>query len=213
MQSSSCLKTPLALKLSPPLLPCLCWLEGKQIPPNYGRKALSLDETFPAKLESTGVFREHLRTENIIVQVRTCQHRDEFFPAAAHRSQKSVLSFLQVCKAVNATALACLAPALAPEHRPGLDAVERPDEFGFIFNNVQSLLVYNDTKFIYYPNPTFELLSPTGVLEQKPGSPIILKVRDLCQPGGVLWVVYSGPAEQNGGQICAHPMALTDIAL
>ncbi|NXK25144.1 PLXA2 protein, partial [Arenaria interpres] len=90
--------------------------------------------------------------------------------------------FVNVCKAVNATALACLAPPLTPEYRPGLDAVERPDEFGFIFNNVQSLLVYNDTKFIYYPNPTFELLSPTGVLEQKPGSPIILKGRNLCPP-------------------------------
>uniref|UniRef100_A0A8B9BVH8 Plexin-A2 n=1 Tax=Anser brachyrhynchus TaxID=132585 RepID=A0A8B9BVH8_9AVES len=95
-----------------------------------------------------------------------------------HNGKESV----NVCKAVNATALACLAPALAPEHRPGLDAVERPDEFGFIFNNVQSLLVYNDTKFIYYPNPTFELLSPTGVLEQKPGSPIILKGKNLCPP-------------------------------
>ncbi|KAM6044197.1 plexin-A2 [Chlamydotis macqueenii] len=90
--------------------------------------------------------------------------------------------FVNVCKAVNATALACLAPPLTSEYRPGLDAVERPDEFGFIFNNVQSLLVYNDTKFIYYPNPTFELLSPTGVLEQKPGSPIILKGRNLCPP-------------------------------
>uniref|UniRef100_A0A663MFF7 Plexin A2 n=1 Tax=Athene cunicularia TaxID=194338 RepID=A0A663MFF7_ATHCN len=89
---------------------------------------------------------------------------------------------LTVCKVVNATALACLAPPLTAEYRPGLDAVERPDEFGFIFNNVQSLLVYNDTKFIYYPNPTFELLSPTGVLEQKPGSPIILKGRNLCPP-------------------------------
>ncbi|XP_069732128.1 plexin-A2 [Phaenicophaeus curvirostris] len=90
--------------------------------------------------------------------------------------------FVNVCKAVNATALACLAPPLTAEYRPGMDAVERPDEFGFIFNNVQSLLVYNDTKFIYYPNPTFELLSPTGVLEQKPGSPIILKGRNLCPP-------------------------------
>ncbi|KFM03169.1 Plexin-A2 [Aptenodytes forsteri] len=90
--------------------------------------------------------------------------------------------FVNVCKVVNATALACLAPPLTPEYRPGLDAVERPDEFGFIFNNVQSLLVYNDTRFIYYPNPTFELLSPTGVLEQKPGSPIILKGRNLCPP-------------------------------
>lgn len=82
----------------------------------------------------------------------------------------------QVCKAVNTTTLTCLAPSLTTDYRPGLDTVERPDEFGFVFNNVQSLLIYNDTKFIYYPNPTFELLSPTGVLDQKPGSPIILKV-------------------------------------
>ncbi|NWQ59581.1 PLXA2 protein, partial [Neopipo cinnamomea] len=90
--------------------------------------------------------------------------------------------FVNVCKVVNSTVLLCLAPPLSPEYRPGLDAVERPDEFGFVFNNVQSLLVYNDTKFIYYPNPTFEMLSPTGVLEQKPGSPIILKGRNLCPP-------------------------------
>ncbi|XP_018104643.1 plexin-A2 isoform X2 [Xenopus laevis] len=89
---------------------------------------------------------------------------------------------VNVCKVVNATCLTCLAPALTLEYRPGLDSVERPDEFGFIFNNVQSLLVFNNTKFIYYPNPTFELLSPNGVLEQKPGSPIILKGRNLCPP-------------------------------
>ncbi|KAM3933337.1 plexin-A2 [Leptodactylus fuscus] len=94
---------------------------------------------------------------------------------------------VNVCKNVNATCLTCWAPALTPEYRPGLDAVERPDEFGFIFNNVQSLLIFNNTKFIYYPNPTFELLSTTGVLEQKPGSPIILKGKNLCPPaaGGV----------------------------
>lgn len=82
----------------------------------------------------------------------------------------------QVCRTVNATTLTCLAPSLTTDYRPGLDAVERPEEFGFVFNNVRSLLVHNDTKFIYYPNPTFELLSPSGVLDQKPGSPIILKV-------------------------------------
>ncbi|XP_069801194.1 plexin-A2 isoform X2 [Dendropsophus ebraccatus] len=94
---------------------------------------------------------------------------------------------VNVCKNVNATCLTCWAPALTPEYRPGLDAVETPDEFGFIFNNVQSLLIFNNTKFIYYPNPTFELLSTTGVLEQKPGSPIILKGKNLCPPapGGV----------------------------
>uniref|UniRef100_A0A8C3L443 Plexin-A2 n=1 Tax=Chrysolophus pictus TaxID=9089 RepID=A0A8C3L443_CHRPC len=95
-----------------------------------------------------------------------------------HNGRESI----NVCVVLNATALSCLAPALAPEPRPTMDAVERPDEFGFIFNNVQSLRVYNDTKFIYYPNPTFEPLSSSGMLEQKPGSPIILKGKNLCPP-------------------------------
>ncbi|KAK9404552.1 plexin-A2 [Crotalus adamanteus] len=89
---------------------------------------------------------------------------------------------VNVCKVVNTTTLTCLAPSLTSQYRPGLDVVERPDEIGFIFNNVQSLLIYNDTKFIYYPNPAFELLSATGILDQKPGSPIILKGKNLCPP-------------------------------
>lgn len=72
--------------------------------------------------------------------------------------------------------MSCLAPSLLAEYQPALDAVKHPDEFGFIFNNVQALLVYNNTNLLYYPNPSFEPLSTTGVLEQKPGSPIILKV-------------------------------------
>jgi len=63
------------------------------------------------------------------------------------------------------------------EYHPGLDTVKHADEFGFIFNNVQALLVYNNTNLLYYPNPYFEPLSTNGVLEQKPGSPIILKVQ------------------------------------
>uniref|UniRef100_A0A8C6JQJ9 Plexin-A2 n=1 Tax=Melopsittacus undulatus TaxID=13146 RepID=A0A8C6JQJ9_MELUD len=117
----------------------------------------------------------YLRNQNMAVQVKV-----KFSLPSFKASPSS-----QVCKVVNATVLSCLAPPLTAEYRPGLDAVERPDEFGFIFNNVQSLLVYNDTKFIYYPNPTFELLSPTGVLEQKPGSPIIMKRNaslNLCPP-------------------------------
>ncbi|KAL8179094.1 UNVERIFIED_CONTAM: Plexin-A2 [Gekko kuhli] len=118
-------------------------------------------------------------------------------------------SLFQVCKVVNTTTLTCLAPSLTPEYRPGLDAVERPDEFGFIFNNVQYLLIYNDTKFIYYPNPTFELLSPTGVLEQKPGSPIILKGKNLCPPA-------SGGAKLNytvliGETACAVTISETQL--
>lgn len=72
--------------------------------------------------------------------------------------------------------MSCLAPPLTLEYHPGLDSVKHADEFGFIFNNVQALLVYNNTNLLYYPNPYLEPLSSTGVLEQKPGSPIILKV-------------------------------------
>lgn len=82
----------------------------------------------------------------------------------------------QVCKVLNTTCMSCFAPSLMAEYHPGLDTVKHPDEFGFIFNNVQALLVYNNTNLLYYPNPSFEPLSASGVLEQKPGSPIILKV-------------------------------------
>uniref|UniRef100_A0A8C7I552 Plexin-A2 n=1 Tax=Oncorhynchus kisutch TaxID=8019 RepID=A0A8C7I552_ONCKI len=94
---------------------------------------------------------------------------------------------VNVCKVLNTTSMNCFAPSLVAEYRPGLDTVKHADEFGFIFNNVQTLLVYNKTIFLYYPNPYFEPLSTNGVLEQKPGSPIILKGRNLVPhaSGGV----------------------------
>ncbi|KAM7411331.1 hypothetical protein PAMA_021359 [Pampus argenteus] len=94
---------------------------------------------------------------------------------------------VNVCKVLNTTSMSCYAPSLMGEYLPGLDSVKHADEFGFIFNNVQALLVYNNTNLLYYPNPYFEPLSTTGVLEQKPGSPIILKGRNLVPPasGGV----------------------------
>ncbi|TWW57111.1 Plexin-A2 Semaphorin receptor OCT [Takifugu flavidus] len=94
---------------------------------------------------------------------------------------------VNVCKVLNMTSMSCFAPSLMVEYHPGLDTVKHADEFGFIFNNVQALLVYNNTNLLYYPNPYFEPLSSSGVLEQKPGSPIILKGRNLVPPapGGV----------------------------
>ncbi|XP_067301897.1 plexin-A2 [Pseudorasbora parva] len=94
---------------------------------------------------------------------------------------------VNVCKVLNTTTMSCFAPSLTAEYRPGLDSVKHADEFGFIFNNVQALLVYNNTNFMYYPNPYFEPLSTNGILEQKPGSPIILKGKNLVPlaPGGV----------------------------
>ncbi|MEQ2204610.1 Plexin A3, partial [Xenoophorus captivus] len=49
-------------------------------------------------------------------------------------------------------------------------------------NNVSSLLVLNSTPFTHYPNPTFDLLGTSGILEVKPGSPIILKGKNLIPP-------------------------------
>ncbi|KAG9352801.1 hypothetical protein JZ751_017377 [Albula glossodonta] len=70
----------------------------------------------------------------------------------------------------------------ADKQQGALAYVEHADELGFIFNNVQALLTYNSTSFVYYPNPAFEPLSASGVLEQKPGSPVILKGRNLVPP-------------------------------
>lgn len=49
---------------------------------------------------------------------------------------------------------------------------------------VSSLLVLNSTPFMHYPNPTFDPLGNSGILEVKPGSPIILKVRRNTEHAG-----------------------------
>ncbi|KAI1890643.1 hypothetical protein AGOR_G00155770 [Albula goreensis] len=89
---------------------------------------------------------------------------------------------VNVCKVLNTSTLSCSAPSLAMDPLPGADSLRHADELGFIFNNVQALLTYNSTSFVYYPNPAFEPLSASGVLEQKPGSPVILKGRNLVPP-------------------------------
>ncbi|XP_010783559.1 plexin A3-like [Notothenia coriiceps] len=49
-------------------------------------------------------------------------------------------------------------------------------------NPVSALLVLNSTPFTHYPNPTFDPLGTAGILEVKPGSPIILKGKNLIPP-------------------------------
>lgn len=72
--------------------------------------------------------------------------------------------------------MTCQAPALAIDPNNQSDLAERPDEFGFILDNVHSLMILNKTNFTYYPNPVFETFNPSGILELKPGTPVILKV-------------------------------------
>ncbi|XP_029948491.1 plexin-A2-like isoform X1 [Salarias fasciatus] len=86
---------------------------------------------------------------------------------------------VNVCKVMNTTTISCFAPSLKAEYTTDQETIKHVDEFGFVFNNVQALLTYNNTSFVYYPNPYLEPLSLSGVLEQKPGAPIILKGRNL----------------------------------
>lgn len=72
--------------------------------------------------------------------------------------------------------MVCLAPSVADSELGFSESGTGPDEIGFYMDNVNALVVVNET-FSYYPDPVFEPLSPSGVLELKPTSPLILKVR------------------------------------
>lgn len=76
----------------------------------------------------------------------------------------------------NDTTMVCRAPSIDNPKRSPPELGERPDEIGFIMDNVRTLLVLNSSSFLYYPDPVLEPLSPTGLLELKPSSPLILKV-------------------------------------
>ncbi|XP_052341178.1 plexin-A1-like isoform X2 [Oncorhynchus keta] len=82
------------------------------------------------------------------------------------------------CTVFNNSVMVCLAPSVSDSERGFSDTGSGPDEIGFYMDNVHALMVVNET-FSYYPDPVFELLSPTGVLELKPTSPLILKGRNL----------------------------------
>ncbi|KAM4738045.1 plexin-A1-like isoform 1-T1 [Anableps anableps] len=82
------------------------------------------------------------------------------------------------CTVYNNSVMVCLAPSVADSELGFSDTGTGPDEIGFYMDNVNSLVVVNET-FSYYPDPVFEPLSPNGVLELKPTSPLILKGRNL----------------------------------
>jgi len=83
----------------------------------------------------------------------------------------------QLCRVLSPTTMLCQTPELLMRQAKQQEASARPTEFGFKLDDVMSLMALNNTNFIYYPNPEFEQLGVSGVLELKPGSPIILKVR------------------------------------
>uniref|UniRef100_A0A3Q1H4Z3 Plexin-A1 n=1 Tax=Acanthochromis polyacanthus TaxID=80966 RepID=A0A3Q1H4Z3_9TELE len=80
------------------------------------------------------------------------------------------------CTVYNNSVMVCLAPSVADSELGFSETGTGPDEIGFYMDNVNALVVVNET-FSYYPDPVFEPLSPSGVLELKPTSPLILKIR------------------------------------
>ncbi|XP_067110336.1 LOW QUALITY PROTEIN: plexin-A4, partial [Osmerus mordax] len=86
---------------------------------------------------------------------------------------------VNTCEVLSPTSMLCQAPPLPVHLGRQREVPERPDEFGFILDDVEAVLALNTSSFIYYPNPEFEALSVSGVLELKPGSPIILKGRNF----------------------------------
>uniref|UniRef100_A0A672LJZ4 Plexin-A4-like n=1 Tax=Sinocyclocheilus grahami TaxID=75366 RepID=A0A672LJZ4_SINGR len=98
------------------------------------------------------------------------------------RAKYKNLETVNICQVLSPTTMQCMAPELPYSLSRQKELPERPDEFGFILDNVQSVLALNNTNFIYYPNPVFEPLSVSGVQELKPGSPIILKGRNFLPP-------------------------------
>ncbi|KAA0707300.1 Plexin-A1 Semaphorin receptor NOV [Triplophysa tibetana] len=82
------------------------------------------------------------------------------------------------CTVFNNSVMVCLAPSVADSERGFAETGSGPDEIGFYMDDVHALVVVNET-FSYYPDPVFEPLSPNGVLELKPTSPLILKGRNL----------------------------------
>ncbi|XP_067400396.1 plexin-A1 isoform X1 [Emydura macquarii macquarii] len=86
------------------------------------------------------------------------------------------------CTVYNDTAMVCYAPSIDNPSRSPPEIGDRPDEIGFVMDNVQALLIVNTTNFVYYPDPIFESLSPSGMMELKPSSPLILKGRNLLPP-------------------------------
>ncbi|XP_048642208.1 plexin-A1 [Marmota marmota marmota] len=86
------------------------------------------------------------------------------------------------CMVYNDTTMVCRAPSVDNPTRSPPELGERPDELGFVMDNVRALLVLNSSTFVYYPDPVLEPLSPTGLLELKPSSPLILKGRNLLPP-------------------------------
>ncbi|XP_049981027.1 plexin-A3 isoform X3 [Alexandromys fortis] len=113
------------------------------------------------------------------------------------------------CQVINDTAMLCKAPGIFLGHPQPRAQGEHPDEFGFLLDHVQTARSLNRSSFTYYPDPSFEPLGPSGVLDVKPGSHVVLKGKNLIPAA-------AGSSRLNytvliGGQPCALTVSDTQL--
>uniref|UniRef100_A0A5F8AHA1 Plexin-A3 n=1 Tax=Macaca mulatta TaxID=9544 RepID=A0A5F8AHA1_MACMU len=113
------------------------------------------------------------------------------------------------CQVINDTAMLCKAPGIFLGQPQPQAQGEHPDEFGFLLDHVQTARSLNRSSFTYYPDPSFEPLGPSGVLDVKPGSHVVLKGRNLIPAA-------AGSSRLNytvliGGQPCALTVSDTQL--
>ncbi|EPQ20173.1 Plexin-A3 [Myotis brandtii] len=113
------------------------------------------------------------------------------------------------CQVINDTAMLCKAPGIFPGRPQPRAQGEHPDEFGFLLDHVQTARSLNRSSFTYYPDPSFEPLGPSGVLDVKPGSHVVLKGKNLIPAA-------AGSSRLNytvliGGQPCALTVSDTQL--
>ncbi|XP_072482928.1 plexin-A3 [Notamacropus eugenii] len=125
------------------------------------------------------------------------------------RAKYRGIETINTCRVLNDTIMLCKAPGIFYGHSHPPSEGEHPDEFGFLMDHVQATRTLDRSAFTYYPNPSFEPLGPTGILDIKPGSHIILKGKNLIP-------VASGSSRLNytvliGGQPCALTVSDTQL--
>ncbi|XP_045141415.1 plexin-A3 [Echinops telfairi] len=113
------------------------------------------------------------------------------------------------CQVINDTAMLCKAPGIFLGRPQPRAQGEHPDEFGFLLDHVQTARSLNRSAFTYYPDPSFEPLGPSGVLDVKPGSHVVLKGKNLIPAA-------AGSSRLNytvliGGQPCALTVSDTQL--
>ncbi|XP_007955377.1 plexin-A3 [Orycteropus afer afer] len=116
------------------------------------------------------------------------------------------------CQVINDTAMLCKAPGIFLGQPQPRAQGEHPDEFGFLLDHVQTARSLNRSTFTYYPDPSFEPLGPSGVLDVKPGSHVVLKGKNLIPAAAAA----AGSSRLNytvliGGQPCAVTVSDTQL--